>query len=60
MSPGPHPGHMSDLGGAMFATAGCYFFGVIPSTYTSQEFIDDINLKENLIPFGLFDAADTY
>jgi long-subunit acyl-CoA synthetase (AMP-forming) len=42
-----------DLGGAMFATAGCYCFGVIPSTYTSP----DEHEGESDVLSRLFDAA---
>ena len=42
-----------DIGGAMFATAGCYCFGVIPSTYTSP----DGHEGESDVLSRLFDAA---
>ena len=46
-----------DLGGAMFATAGCYCFGVIPSTYTSPESTDEHHEGESDVLSRLFDAA---
>ena len=45
-----------DLAGAMFTTAGCYFFGVIPSTYISPEFTDEHGGESDVIS-RLFDAA---
>ena len=45
-----------DLVGAMFATAGCYFFGVIPSTYTSPEYTDEHEGDSDILS-RLFDAA---
>ena len=45
-----------DLGGATFTTAGCYFFGVIPSTYTSPEFTDEHEGQSDVLS-RLFDAA---
>ena len=45
-----------DLGGAMFATAGCYCFGVIPSTYTSPELTDEYEGQFDVIS-RLFDSA---
>lgn len=45
-----------DLGGATFETAGCYFFGVIPSTYTSLEFTVEHEGESDLLS-RLFDAA---
>lgn len=45
-----------DLGGATFATAGCYFFGLIPSTYTSPEFTDEHEGESDVLS-RLFDAA---
>ena len=45
-----------DLGAAMFATAGCYCFGVIPSTYTSPELTHQHEGESDVIS-RLFDAA---
>jgi acyl-CoA synthetase (AMP-forming)/AMP-acid ligase II len=45
-----------DLGGATLATAGCYCFGVIPSTYTSPEFPDEHKGELNIVS-RLFDAV---
>ena len=45
-----------DLGGAMFATAGCYCFGVIPSTYTSPEFADQHEGESDVVS-RLFEGA---
>ena len=45
-----------DLGSTMFATAGCYFFGVIPSTYTPPEFTDEHEGESDVLS-RLFDAA---
>ena len=45
-----------DIGGAMFATAGCYCFGVIPSTYTSPELTDEHEGQSDILS-RLFDAA---
>ena len=45
-----------DIGGAMFATAGCYCFGVIPSTYTSPESTDQLEGESDVVS-RLFDGA---
>ena len=41
-----------DLCGATFATAGCYIFGIIPSTYPSQEHEGELDVVSRL-----FDAV---
>ena len=45
-----------DIGGATFATAGCYCFGIIPATYSSPEFPDEHQGKSD-VASRLFDAA---
>ena len=40
----------------MFATAGCYYFGVIPSTYTSPELTDEREGESDIIS-RLFNSA---
>jgi len=46
-----------DIGGATFATAGCYFFGIIPSTYTSQQELTDEHEGELDVLSRLLDAV---
>lgn len=45
-----------DLGG-VFATAGCYFFGVIPSTYSLRQELADEHEGESDLVSRLFDAV---
>ena len=49
-------GICDDLGAATLATAGCYCFGVIPSTYPSPELTDEPE-GESDVRSRLFDAA---